>query len=105
MPTTDPYGQGIQYSLLSDPPNAQTLGQEIVPPLTAQSNLRFQNAAARAAELTGDQAPAPGMVTYLRDEDRFEGYTSGQGWVPVTHQDYAVFIDMLKQEADARRRR
>lgn len=30
---------------------------------------------------------------------------SGQGWVPVTHQDYAVFIDMLKQEADARRRR
>ncbi len=30
---------------------------------------------------------------------------SGQGWVPVTHADYAVFIDMLKQEAAERRRR
>ena len=30
---------------------------------------------------------------------------SGQGWVPVTHADFAVFIDMLKQEAAERRRR
>lgn len=30
---------------------------------------------------------------------------SGQGWVPVTHADYTVFIDMLKQEAAERRRR
>ena len=30
---------------------------------------------------------------------------SGQGWVPVTHADYTVFIDMLKQEATERRRR
>ena len=30
---------------------------------------------------------------------------TGQGWVPVTHADYTVFIDMLKQEAAERRRR
>jgi phosphonate transport system substrate-binding protein len=29
----------------------------------------------------------------------------GQGWVKVTHADYAAFIDMLKEEAAARRRR
>jgi phosphonate transport system substrate-binding protein len=30
---------------------------------------------------------------------------SGQGWVPVKHKDYQVFVDMLKQEAAERRRR
>ncbi|MSP05897.1 MAG: phosphate/phosphite/phosphonate ABC transporter substrate-binding protein [Acetobacteraceae bacterium] len=30
---------------------------------------------------------------------------SGKRWVPVTHEDYVVFIDMLKQEAAERRRR
>jgi phosphonate transport system substrate-binding protein len=30
---------------------------------------------------------------------------SGKGWVPVTHADYQVFVDMLKQEALERRRR
>jgi len=30
---------------------------------------------------------------------------SGQGWVPVKHEDYQVFVDMLKQEATERRRR
>ena len=30
---------------------------------------------------------------------------SGQAWVPVKHQDYGVFIDMLREEAAERRRR
>ena len=30
---------------------------------------------------------------------------AGAGWVPVKHEDYQVFIDILKAEADARRRR
>jgi phosphonate transport system substrate-binding protein len=30
---------------------------------------------------------------------------SGQGWVPVKHEDFQVFIDMLQQEAAQRRRR
>lgn len=30
---------------------------------------------------------------------------SGAGWVPVKHEDYQVFIDILKEEAAARRRR
>jgi phosphonate transport system substrate-binding protein len=30
---------------------------------------------------------------------------SGKGWVPVSHADYQVFIDMLQQEAVQRRRR
>lgn len=29
----------------------------------------------------------------------------GKGWVPVKHEDFVVFIDMLKQEAVERRRR
>lgn len=84
MPTTDPYGQNIQYSLLSDPPNAQTLGQEIVPAMTPQTVMRFSSASGRAAVLTGAQAPVAGMVTYLKAEDRVEVYSSGQGWVPIT---------------------
>jgi phosphonate transport system substrate-binding protein len=30
---------------------------------------------------------------------------SGKGWVPVKHEDFQVFIDMLQQEAAERRRR
>jgi len=30
---------------------------------------------------------------------------NGAGWTPVTHDDYQVFVDILKAEADARRRR
>ena len=30
---------------------------------------------------------------------------SGAGWTPVKHEDYQVFIDILKAEAEARRRR
>jgi len=30
---------------------------------------------------------------------------AGAGWTPVKHEDYQVFIDILKAEADARRRR
>ena len=30
---------------------------------------------------------------------------AGAGWTPVKHADYVVFIDILKAEADARRRR
>ncbi len=30
---------------------------------------------------------------------------SGAGWTPVTHEDYQVFIDIRKAEAEARRRR
>lgn len=30
---------------------------------------------------------------------------SSKDWVPVTHEDYAVFVDMLKAEAAERRKR
>jgi hypothetical protein len=30
---------------------------------------------------------------------------SGKGWVPVKHEDFQPFIDMLQQEAAERRRR
>ena len=30
---------------------------------------------------------------------------AGAGWTPVKHEDYQVFIDILKAEAEARRRR
>ena len=45
------------------------------------------------------------MPTAHPDIYRAVDMGSGQGWVPVGHADYAVFIDMLKQEAAERRRR
>ena len=83
MPTPDVYGQGISLPVLADPPNAQTIGASIGT-VVPQTVMRFASAAGRAAVLTGAQAPTPGMVTYLIAEDRYEGYTVGQGWTPLT---------------------
>lgn len=83
MPTPDNYGQGVQLPVLADGPNAQTIGTSIGS-VVPQTVMRFASAAGRAAVLTGAEAPVPGMVGYLVAEDRFEGYTSGQGWVPLT---------------------
>ena len=78
---TDSYGQGIPYLDYTDKPDQKALGEGIVSNLTPRSIMRFTDATSRGATIT---APVAGMVTYLSTEDRYDGYTSGQGWVPLT---------------------
>jgi hypothetical protein len=81
MPGTDNYGQSIPVPALTDAPNAFTGFDGIVEPLTQRSVMRFASASARTATLT---SPVGGMVTYSSAEDRYDVYTAGLGWVPLT---------------------
>lgn len=80
MPLTDVYGQNIQYSTLTDPPNIQTLGEGIVNGLTPQSVMRFPSASVRGATI---QTPQAGMVTWLQDTGKLEVF-DGTGWSTIT---------------------
>jgi hypothetical protein len=77
MPLTDSYGQGIQYSTLTDKPNAQTLGQGLVDGLTPKVVMTFASGIVRGATIT---TPKAGMVTWLKDVGRLEVY-DGTAWV------------------------
>ncbi|MFF6928356.1 hypothetical protein [Streptomyces californicus] len=81
MPTTDGYGQGVPYPVMSDAPNIELAFQGAVNALTALSVLRFANANERSAKLVGPYKPVPGMVTYLIAEDRWEGYQADGKWM------------------------
>jgi hypothetical protein len=77
---TDPYGQNVPYSTLTDQANAQTLGQGLVENLTPRSVMRFKSANVRGATLT---APKAGMVTWLEDVRKLEVY-DGSAWSTIT---------------------
>ncbi|WP_458085803.1 hypothetical protein [Streptomyces malaysiensis] len=79
MPLTDPRGQNIPYSVLTDKPNAQTLGQGIVEAVASKITMVFNSAAVRGATIT---APTAGMVTYLKDVKRVQVY-DGTAWRDV----------------------
>lgn len=76
MSTTDAYGQGIQVAALTDAPNAQVLAQGLAAAV-GQSNMRFTNAAARAAALT---SPVAGMRAWLATEKLWT-YYDGSAWI------------------------
>lgn len=78
---TDGYGQSIPYLDYTDKPDLKSLGEGIVGGLTPRSVMRFTDANSRGATIT---SPVAGMVTYLTTEDRYDGFTTGQGWVPLT---------------------
>ncbi|WP_037576820.1 hypothetical protein [Phaeacidiphilus oryzae] len=84
MPATDSYGQNVQYLQLSDAPNLEQLGQWLTSGLVPQSIMRFESSTARAALLTGAQAPQAGMVTWLDSEQRIDYYDGAawQAWTP-----------------------
>jgi hypothetical protein len=73
---TDAYGQGIQVATITDPPNAQTLATNLAAAV-GQSNMRFTNAAARAAALT---SPVAGMRAWLATEKLWT-YYDGSAWI------------------------
>lgn len=76
---TDSYAQGVPYPLLTDKPNAQTLGQGIVEGLVPRSVMRFASRSERGAVV---QDPEAGMVTYILDEGLAEMF-DGTRWVTM----------------------
>ncbi|MGW0566062.1 hypothetical protein [Streptomyces tauricus] len=89
MSTLDSYGQNIPAPTLGDEPNIETL----IPTVNAvvqRSVMRFQNATARAAVLTGPLAPVHGMLTDLIDEDRIDRW-DGTRWNPITPGPWHAF--------------
>jgi hypothetical protein len=80
VPLTDPYGQNVPYSTLTDQANAQTLGQGLVEGIVPRTNMRFKSANVRGATIT---KPVAGMVTWLEDVRRLEVY-DGTGWSTIT---------------------
>lgn len=87
---TDDFGQAIPYLDYTDIPDLNAWGSALVGAVAQQTVMRFASASSRGATLTGATAPVPGMLCYLVSEDRFEAYTSGQGWIPVTPGPWAT---------------
>lgn len=85
MPKGDDYGQNVPYALLSDgKPNIETLTKSLVNGVVPLTVMRFDNANARSAALTGATKPVPGMITYLAAEDRWDGRQADGTWTPLS---------------------
>lgn len=80
---TDSFGQEIEYLDYTDAPDLSAWGAALANDIAPQTVMRFASANARAATLTGAQAPVVGMVTYCVVEDRLDVYQAG-GWTPIT---------------------
>jgi hypothetical protein len=78
MPQNDSSGQGVSAPLLSDAPDISTL-IATVNATVQRGVMRFASATNRGATIT---SPVAGMVTYLADVDRWEGY-DGTSWVAM----------------------
>lgn len=81
MPGNDAYNQSVQYPVLGDAPDIEIATKGIVNGIVPLTVMRFANANARAAALSGTTKPVPGMITYLIAEDRWEGYQGDKTWL------------------------
>ncbi|MFG3014309.1 hypothetical protein ACGFZB_28600 [Streptomyces cinerochromogenes] len=81
MPKNDNYGQGTQYPVLSDAADIEIAFSTLVNGFVPKLVMRFADANARAAALTGPTKPVPGMITYLIAEDRWEGRQADNTWL------------------------
>lgn len=84
MPRSDAYSQGVQYPVLGDSPDIEVATQTIVNGIVPKTVMRFANANARAAALSGEAAPVPGMITYLIAEDRYDRRDGDGVWRPLS---------------------
>lgn len=84
MPNPDSYGQQVQYPALSDAPNIETATSTMVNGIVPLTVMRFANANARSAALSGTSSPRPGMITYLIAEDRWDRYEADNVWRPMS---------------------
>ncbi|MDH6625734.1 hypothetical protein M2271_003545 [Streptomyces sp. LBL] len=81
MPRSDAYSQGVQYPVMGDAPDMEVATQTIVNGVVPKIVMRFADANARAAALSGSTKPVPGMLTYLIAEDRWEGRQADGSWL------------------------
>lgn len=79
MPITDDYGQGFEALDYSDTPDLKVLGEGLLA-IVGQSVMRFTNAAARNAALSG--ITEAGMLAFLASEAELTVY-DGSAWVVV----------------------
>ncbi|WP_432157768.1 MULTISPECIES: hypothetical protein [unclassified Streptomyces] len=84
MPRNDGWGQNIPYPVLGDAPDIEVATQEIVNGIVPRTIMRFADANARSAALSGEVAPAPGMITYLIAEDRWDRRDGDGVWRPLS---------------------
>ncbi|KDQ65752.1 hypothetical protein [Streptomyces sp. NTK 937] len=101
MPSSDGYGQGVQYPVLSDAPNAETAFQTVVNGIVGRSVLRFANANERSAQLTGPYEAVPGMISYLIAEDRWDRYGADRVWRPMSPGPWKPFTFSTGYTAEA----
>ncbi|KMS78312.1 hypothetical protein ACH49_16645 [Streptomyces leeuwenhoekii] len=83
MPTSDPWGQGIQLWQMTDAPSIPDAVKAFANGAIPRLVLRFPSASARNATLVGAQAPVDGMQTWLDDVKRLEVRSEGT-WVVVS---------------------
>lgn len=81
MPKNDSYSQGVQTPVLGDTPDIEIAMSTMVGGIVPRLVMRFADANARAAALTGPTKPVPGMITYLIAEDRWEGRQADSSWL------------------------
>jgi hypothetical protein len=81
MPRNDSYSQGVQYPVFGDAPDIEVATSTLVNAIVPKTVMRFADANARAAALSGATKPVPGMVTYLVAEDRWEGRQADGTWL------------------------
>ncbi|MFF1625568.1 hypothetical protein [Streptomyces sp. NPDC058272] len=81
MPRSDSYSQGVQYPVLGDIPDIEIATQTLVNGVVPKLVMRFADANARAAALSGATKPVAGMITYLIAEDRWEGRQADGSWL------------------------
>lgn len=78
MPQTDSYGQGISAPTLTDAPDISPLAAMLNGTVKLAVKI-YASATNRGASIT---SPTAGMVTYLQDVRRWEGY-DGTAWVAM----------------------
>lgn len=81
MPKNDSYSQGVQSPVLGDAPDIEVALSTLVNGIVPRVVMRFADANARAAALTGATKPVAGMITYLIAEDRWEGRQGDGSWL------------------------
>ncbi|MEW1551368.1 H-type lectin domain-containing protein [Streptomyces tsukubensis] len=85
MPLYDKFDQKIPRPALSDAPNIETAMRDLLNGVVAQTVLIFEQAADRAATMSGASAPVVGTLTFLRDSKRYELW-DGTTWKRVVPQ-------------------
>ncbi|PPS86419.1 hypothetical protein [Streptomyces sp. MH60] len=101
MPRNDSYAQGVQYPILGDAPDIEEAFKPVVDGIVPKTVMRFANANARSAALTGATKPVPGMITYLIAEDRWDRRDGDNVWRPLSPGPWKPFTFVSSYSASS----